>query len=101
MKWTKNYSRETEWKDYFAWFPVAIEIINPFYLTVIDREVIYVWFEKIEKRKIALRNARTGIIYRRKGSSWDYRRQDRPEPPNQRSAGKPKPPKNRIMAEGF
>ena len=28
MEWTRDLRRETEWRDGFAWFPVAIETIN-------------------------------------------------------------------------
>ena len=80
MEWTLDYRRETEWKEVFVWLPVAIETINA-PANILDEKFTFVCFEKLEKRTIALPNNGTGTLYRRKGSTWDYVRPEKPTPP--------------------
>ena len=83
MEYTRDHRRETEWKDYFAIFPVAIETINIIGNVFPNEENLkYVWWKKIERRTIALPNARTGILYRMRGSTWDHKRTKKPAPPS-------------------
>lgn len=72
-----DFRRETEWKVVKKFFPVYLEM----FCDLMYADGIYEksrWGETIERRKIALPNHGSKIVYRRIGSNWDCRRGPRP-----------------------
>lgn len=75
-----DFRRETDWKVIKKFFPVYLEMS----CDVQYADDIYQlsnWRETIETRKIAKPNNGSMTIYRKLGSSWDFKSGKRPPRP--------------------